>query len=203
MKVEGAIDLRREQPDNSIERTSSGKPEDAAHVERWTAPEHGSNGEGMSELGPTSPVSLRVATVADVPALFSVRTSVRENHLDLAQLAERSVTPGSIADMLADGAARSWVVEEGHEVVAYSMADARSGTVFDLFVRPESEGRGYGRALLWAAEEWLFAAGWATIWLHTGQEPYLRAHRLYRAAGWELVGPADHEDVRYEKHRAV
>ena len=155
----------------------------------------------MIEPRATPSAMLRAATAADVPALFSVRTSVRENHLDLAQLAERGVTPASTTGMLADASARSWVIEERHEVVAFCMADARTGTVFALFVRPAAEGRGYGRALLRAAEEWLFAAGWETIWLQTGREPHLRAHRLYRAAGWELVGPADHEDVRYEKHR--
>ena len=157
----------------------------------------------MSPTGFASHAALRAATAADIPALFAVRTSVRENHLDLAQLAERGVTPASIAAALAGGGARAWVVEEARTVVAFSMADAEAGTVFALFVRPGAEGRGYGRALLQAAEEWLFAAGWATIWLHTGKEPHIRAHRLYRAAGWELVGPADHDDVRYEKRRAV
>ena len=144
---------------------------------------------------------VRAATAADIPALFDVRTSVRENHLDLARLAERGVTPTSIAAMLAGGDCRAWVAEERGAVVAFSMADARQGTVFALFVRPEAEGRGHGRALLRAAEDWLFAAGWETIWLQTGKEPHIRAHRVYRAAGWELVGPADHEDVRYEKRR--
>lgn len=143
---------------------------------------------------------LRAATADDVPALFAVRTSVRENHLDLAALAARGVTPASMAAMIADDGAHAWVIETGHEVVAFSMADARTGTVFALFVRPGAEGRGYGRALLRAAEEWLFGAGWATIRLQTGREPHFRAHRLYRAAGWTLVGPADHGDVRYEKH---
>lgn len=155
----------------------------------------------MSETSPLRPNALRIATAADIPALFSVRTSVRENHLDLAQLAERGVTPASIAGMLADEAARSWVIEERHGVVAFSMADTRTGTVFALFVRPEAERRGYGRALLRAAEEWLFAAGWETIWLQTGKAPHFRAHRLYRAAGWHPAGPADDEDVRYEKQR--
>ena len=94
-------------------------------------------------------------------------------------------------------------MEEGNDVVAFSMADARAGTVFAVFVRSEAEGRGYGRALLRAAEEWLFAAGSETIWLNTGHEAHFRAHRLYKAAGWHLIGPADHEDVRYEKRRVV
>jgi GNAT superfamily N-acetyltransferase len=156
----------------------------------------------MSEPPAAPPVVVRVATAADVPALFAVRTSVRENHLDLAALAARGVTPATMAGMLAGGSVRTWVAEARGEVVAFGTADARAGCVFALFVHPEAEGRGYGRALLDAAEAWLFAGGWATIWLQTGQEPHFRAHRLYRAAGWELVGPTDHGDVRYEKRRA-
>ena len=81
------------------------------------------------------------------------------------------------------------------------MADARTGTVYALFVRPGADRRGHGRALLEACESFLFSAGWETIWLQTGREPNIRAHGFYRAAGWHLVGPADHDDVRYEKHR--
>ena len=146
-------------------------------------------------------VRCRPATEADIPALFAVRTSVRENHLDLTQLAARGVTPDSVSGMIAANHARTWVAEESGVVVGFSMADARTGTVFALFVRPEWEGRGHGRALLRAAEAWLFAAGWETIWLQTAEEMDNRAHSVYRAAGWTLVGAADHGDVRYEKSR--
>ena len=146
------------------------------------------------------PHSRRLATLADIPALFEVRTSVQENHLDLAQLAERGVTPASTASMLADSQVRVSVVEEERTgVVAFSMADARTGSLFALFVRPEAQGRGYGRALLAAAEAWLFGEGWETIWLQTAEESHFRAHSLYRRAGWTPAGPADHGDVRYEK----
>ena len=128
---------------------------------------------------------------------------MRENHLDLAQLAERGVTAASVAGMIARDDARTWVAEEGGEIVAFSMADASVGTVYALFVRPEFEGRGHGKALLRAAEDWLFAAGWETIWLQTGEEMHNRAHAVYLAAGWALVGPADHGDVRYEKRRGA
>jgi GNAT superfamily N-acetyltransferase len=103
--------------------------------------------------------------------------------------------------MLTDDDMRTWVVEEHGEVVGFTMADARTGTVYALFVKPGAHGRGRGRALLEAAEDFLFTAGWETIWLQTGREPGNRAHGFYRAAGWHLVGPADHDDVRYEKHR--
>ena len=144
---------------------------------------------------------MRRATAADIPALFAVRTSVTENHLDLEQLADRGVTTESIAAMLADDDFRTWVIEELDEVAGFAMADARTGTVYALFVKPGADGRGHGRALLEACEEFLFHAGWETIWLQTGNDPGIRAHGFYRAAGWHLVGPADHDDVRYEKQR--
>ena len=151
--------------------------------------------------GDKSPARIRPAAAADIPALFAVRTSVRENHLDLEQLADRGVTPDSIAAMLADDDMRTWVVEEQEEIIGFTMADARTGTVYALFVTSGAEGRGHGRALLDAAEDFLFSAGWETIWLQTGRDPGNRAHGFYRAAGWHFVGPADHDDVRYEKHR--
>jgi GNAT superfamily N-acetyltransferase len=156
----------------------------------------------MGETTAGRHIDVRKATASDIPTLFSVRTSVRENHIDLARLAELGITPSSVAAALADGSTRAWVVEEQSVVVAFSIADTQTGSVFAVFVRPEAEGRGYGRALLGAAEEWLFAR-WELIWLQTDSQSDIRAHRLYRAAGWELIGPADHGEVRYEKRRVV
>jgi GNAT superfamily N-acetyltransferase len=78
------------------------------------------------------------------------------------------------------------------------MAERAQGTVFALFVRPDAEGRGIGRTLLAEAEAWLFANGWTEIWLLTGADPALRAHRVYRMAGWNAVGTVD-DQLRYVK----
>jgi hypothetical protein len=83
-------------------------------------------------MSDATPSIMRIAMAADVPALFDVRTSVREHHLDLAGLAERGVTPASLSGMLADPESRTWVVEEARGVVAFCMADARRGAVFAL-----------------------------------------------------------------------
>ena len=144
---------------------------------------------------------LRLATQSDIPSLFEVRTSVSQNHLDMQQLLERGVTHESIAEMIAGDFSRTWVIEIDGQVRAFSMADARDGSVFALFVSPGFEGRGLGRALLEAAEAWLFSRGWESIWLNTGKELENRSHSVYRTAGWTLIGPADNDDVRYEKAR--
>ena len=142
---------------------------------------------------------VRFARLDDIPQIFDVRTSVRENHLDLETLAERGVTPDSIGAGMADDDSRTWVVEHEGSVAGFVIADARSGSVSALFVAAGMEGRGYGRALLGAAEMWLCTRGWTAIWLQTGEEPHNRSHGFYRAAGWTMTGPADHGDVRYEK----
>jgi len=155
----------------------------------------------VSEAREAQKIHVREADAADIPALFSVRTSVRENHLDLVDLAERGVTPAAVAAMIDAADQGVWVVEDQNVIVAFSMADATTGSVFAVFVHPSAEGRGFGRALLRVAEDWLFAAGWETIQLQTDQDPLTRAHGFYRASGWEHAGPANHGDVRYEKHR--
>ena len=144
---------------------------------------------------------LRLATAADVETLFALRTSVRENHESREQLAAIGVTPETIAAALA-GPARAWLVEDAAgDALGFAMADRAEGTLFALFVRPDTERRGVGRALLAAAEAWLFDGGWKEIWLFTGSDPSLRAHRVYLAAGWQVAGEVDGQ-IRYTKRAA-
>ena len=151
---------------------------------------------------PVSHPAVRLAAASDVADMFTVRTSVRENHLTMEGLAERGVTPASVTAALSDDDWRTWVVEENGTICGFTMANSATGGVFALFVSPSIEGRGYGRALLAEAERWLFARGHEVIWLETDRDPSTRAHRLYQSAGWVPVGPAEHGDVRYEKRRA-
>jgi GNAT superfamily N-acetyltransferase len=145
---------------------------------------------------------VRLATAADVETLFALRTSVRENHQSREELAAIGVTPETITAALT-GPARAWLVEDGAgDALGFAMADSAEGTLFALFVRPDAERRGVGRALLAAAEAWLFARGWEEIWLLTGSDPSLRAHRVYLAAGWQVVSELDGQ-LRYTKRAAA
>lgn len=147
------------------------------------------------------PGQLRLATPADVDALFAIRVAVTDNALTGDQLADLGITPDAIgAAILAEPCA--WVVEIAGEVVGFSMVDDSAGEVFALFVRPEWQGRGFGGRLLVAAEQALFQRH-AMIWLVTDGSPGVRANSLYRAHGWRQVARLEGADVRYEKRRGV
>lgn len=140
--------------------------------------------------------AVRVATVADVPSLFDVRTSVVENYQSVEELARLGVTLESVADMLRSNS-RAWVGEEDDHVVAFSMANAAEATVFAMFVRPGSDGQGWGRALMIEAEHWLFDRGCEEIWLLTDGP----AISFYQHLGWRNEGVQTDGQTRFTKRR--
>lgn len=137
---------------------------------------------------------MRPAVASDIPAIQRVRASVKENRLVSAVVSDEDVR------VAIEETGRGWVVEEEGEVAAFAIGNPTTGNIWALFVRPESEGRGYGRQLHDATIDWLFAAGLDRLWLTT--EPGTRAQRFYKAAGWKLVGRTDQGELRYEKQRA-
>jgi GNAT superfamily N-acetyltransferase len=143
--------------------------------------------------------AIRIATIADVPVLFAIRTAVRENHMTLEELAEAGVTPDSVADLIRSPDAATWIGLWDGRPAAFAMARADLGDVFALFVLPEMEGRGFGAALLSEAEAWLASRGIETAWLLTGGEPGLKATRFYRARGWTAEGREPDGQIRFTK----
>ena len=79
-----------------------------------------------------------------------------------------------------------WVWEEDGEILGFSAADTRDGSIWALFIDPDHEGRGIGRALFEKALDVLRQNGHRTAWLTT--EPGSRTERFYRAAGWKVIG---------------
>lgn len=146
-------------------------------------------------------IEIRKAVAADVPALFEIRTSVRDNHLSLEALADLGITPATLPAMLEDSG-RGWVALVQGVPVAFAMADAAEQTVFALFVRPGHEGQGLGRRLMAAAEDWLFAQGCEEIWLLTDARLDVRANGFYRHLGWQDRGIQEDGQVKFTKAAA-
>jgi GNAT superfamily N-acetyltransferase len=146
---------------------------------------------GVSE----GPIIFREATAADLPGISRVRTSVVENHLTVEQLEERGITNDSVAaSFLTDS--KGWVALQGGEIVAFSIADRATQSIFALFVLPAYEGRGIGSALLDSALRWLWNNGAERVWLSTG--PGTKAVRFYEKRGWTCTGREPRGDLRYE-----
>ena len=143
-------------------------------------------------------MTIRIATPADVPAMFEVRTSVRENQMSLLELAAVGITPATLPGMLT-GSGRGWVACDGDQVVAFAMAEAGDATIFAMFVRQSHEGRGLGRRLMQAAECWLSAEGCTEVWLLTDADLRVRANGFYRHLGWMEDGIQDDGQVRFMK----
>ncbi|MDX2204759.1 MAG: GNAT family N-acetyltransferase [Hyphomicrobiaceae bacterium] len=140
-------------------------------------------------------VTYRVAGEADLPAITRVRTSVTENHLSIAQMAERGISNESVAASLRTDA-KGWVAICGGEIVAFSIANRTTPSIFGLFVLPAFEGRGIGGHLLDLATQWIWTSGAERIWLETRQGT--RAEAFYRSRGWIATGLDDKGSVHFE-----
>lgn len=145
-------------------------------------------------------IVVRRASAEEVETLFDIRTSVRENHQSREELATLGVTPAAIARML-NGNDAAFVADVEGAAAAFAMVKNDEANIFAVFVRPQHEGKGLGRAVLTAAEDWLWRGGAQEIWLTTGAEPHIRAHGFYAHCGWQRVPELLAGDVKYVKTR--
>ena len=138
-----------------------------------------------------APRTLRRAAASDVAGIQRVRHAVRENRLVSTHISDEDVR------LAIEHNGRGWVIESAGDVIAFGIANARNGHIWALFVDPDHEGRGHGRALHDTMLEWLRAQGVRRVWLTT--EPGTRAQSFYETAGWQLVGSTEHGELRYER----
>ncbi len=136
-------------------------------------------------------ITIREAGFEDLDALERVRGLVRENRLSSPIPRERLVAA-------LEERGRGWVAEDGGQIVGFSMADEEDVSIWALFLLPEWEGKGLGRALLAEAVEWLCSRGHRTIWLST--EPRTRAEGFYARMGWQRTGVTASGEIRFEFH---
>lgn len=137
---------------------------------------------------------LRQAGPADAVGIMRVRHSVRENRLRSRPIPEEEVVHAITVT------GRGWVVEVDGRIVGFAIGNAVDGNVWALFVEPEFEHRGYGRALHDTMVDWLWRSGLQRLWLTT--DPQTRARRFYERAGWREVGPTASGEVLLELPRA-
>ena len=127
----------------------------------------------------SQPGRVRRARLDERDRISEIRFSVHENKLGDPSL----VTDADYAWFTEHPGI--WVWEEDGRILGFSAGDTRDGTIWALFIDPEHEGRGIGRALLMKACAVLREAGHRTAMLTT--DPGTRADRFYREAGWTAL----------------
>ena len=123
---------------------------------------------------------IRAARDSDIPAMHALRMSVAENRLT----DPRRVTEACYRHYLAQGCA--WVAETGSGLAGFAILDVAGASVWALFVAPEAEGLGIGRALHARLLE--AAAGRGLHRLSLTTAPGTRAELFYSEAGWTRSG---------------
>ena len=133
---------------------------------------------------------LRQAAISDIPGMHRVRLAVRENRLTSSVIGEADYLPAI------SSTGRGWVVESQGRVLGFAVGNAQTGNIWALFVDPQYEGQGHGKALHAAMLDWLWSQGLQKLWLTTGANT--RAARFYERAGWQLAGELVGGELRYE-----
>ena len=82
----------------------------------------------------------------------------------------------------------AWIAEVKSQPVGFSIANLTEKTILGLFVLPEFENQGIGRALMEITEDWFKKQGIKEISLLTGNDPTFRAYGFYLHLGWTAVG---------------
>jgi GNAT superfamily N-acetyltransferase len=146
-------------------------------------------------------LAIRIATPEDVPILFAIRTSVRENHMTREELAAHGITPDIIAELLRT-TGRAFIGSIDGVDAGIAIADSLTRNIVALFVLPDREGLGLGRILLAEAEAFLCASGAGDAWLEAGAISGIRAHGFYAHCGWRRDGTMPDGQVRFVKTQA-
>ena len=136
-------------------------------------------------------LTVRDASVSDIPAMHAVRLSVRENRLsDSSRVGEQDYV------QFADDQS-AWVAESNGRLVGFAAVDKGAARVWALFVDPGAEGLGVGSALHRKMLDWARNSGLARLTLTTG--PATRAERFYRENGWTAAGRDGNGEIIFER----
>ena len=132
----------------------------------------------------------RPATIADIPALQIIRTSVQENVLS----DPTRITAEDYETYIRTKGA-GWVGEVNGKPVGFAIVDLADHNVWALFVLPGFQSQGIGQQLHDHMLHWYFQQTDTTLWLST--DPGTRAEAFYRKNHWKETG-THHNEIRFE-----
>lgn len=133
----------------------------------------------------------REANKNDIKQIQVVRNSVKENMLSDPAL----VSDADCEEFLTERG-KGWVCEINNYIVGFAIADLKENNVWALFLNPDYEGRGIGKALHKLMLDWYFSQTQQTVWLGTAYDT--RAEKFYRKAGWAEAGTNGPKEIKFE-----
>jgi GNAT superfamily N-acetyltransferase len=141
-------------------------------------------------------LAIRAMLPSDVVGAHAIRLRVREN-----QLSDPSVvTEQDYHDFMARDT-MSWVCEVNGAMAGFVMVDVEKRNLWALFMAPEHEFKGAGRALHEVMLTWYFTKADR---LRLSTAPNTRAAAFYRKAGYRDMGPTnDGRELIFELHRTT
>jgi GNAT superfamily N-acetyltransferase len=138
--------------------------------------------------------ALRPMVADDMEAIFRVRTSVVDNHMNDDELRDIGITREGVAEQLVSGELEGWCAVAGDNVVGFSIVTGETREVNALFVLPDNAGYGIGRDLLDAAVQHLRDRAPGAVRLRT--DPNSPAYAFYLRRGWRDTGEEYEEGAR-------
>ena len=136
-------------------------------------------------------MNYREAEIEDIMQIQIVRNSVKENTLSNPDL----VTDQDCREFITNRG-KGWVCEIEKQIVGFAIADLKDNNIWALFLKPEFEKKGIGRALHQIMLDWYFTQTKNTVWLGTAFNT--RAEKFYRKAGWREVGTHGPKEIKFE-----
>jgi GNAT superfamily N-acetyltransferase len=133
----------------------------------------------------------RTATRDDILQLHTIRMAVKENALS----DPGRIIPTVYQEML-ELNGKGWVCEVNNKIAGFAIVDMKNKNIWALFVHPDFEGKGIGKAIFRLMVNWSFDQGIDKLWL--GTAPGTRAEHLYATVGWEKKGIDENGEIRFE-----
>jgi GNAT superfamily N-acetyltransferase len=133
-------------------------------------------------------LQLRLAVFQDIPTMHAIRTSVTENILSEGTTFGRD---DYLPFLGANG--ETWVGEIDGQIAGFGAINRSNSSIWALFVSPEFESLGIGKALLNQLIERAKQLEMAA--LHLTTTPGTRAEQFYIRQGWLFVGAAPNNEV--------
>lgn len=135
-------------------------------------------------------MTIREATIDDIPQIQIVRNAVKENRLSSPD----RITDKDCEDHLTR-LGKGWVAVIDNMIIGFAIVDLSANNVWAMFLLPEHENKGYGKKLHTVMMDWYFAQTREPIWLTTASNT--RAETFYNKNGWTETAYTP-EELKFE-----